>query len=106
MTGSCFSRIIRVPLSSITVVRGKPKEFVQLKDAPRGTFYFCGQCGIQLYAVHDLLQDTVAVRVGSLDRQAELTDVDMQVNCENESKWLVDALRQEEGRYSGFPPMS
>jgi hypothetical protein len=56
--------------------------------------------------VHDALPGLAVVRVGSLDRQAEFTDVARQVNCENESTWLKDALQQEEGRFPGFPPTS
>jgi hypothetical protein len=105
MTGACFTRNIHVPLSSITIVSGEPKKFTQLKDAPRATFYFCADCGTQLYGEHDALPELGVVRVGSLDRQAEFTDVWMQVNCENESTWLKDALQQEEGRFPRFPPM-
>lgn len=105
MTGACFSRSIFVPLPSITIISGEPKKFTQLKDAPRGTFYFCAECSTQLYAVHDALPGNGIVRVGNLDRQAEFTEVEMQVNCENESAWLKDALQQEEGKFPGFPPM-
>ncbi|OCK73642.1 hypothetical protein K432DRAFT_340021 [Lepidopterella palustris CBS 459.81] len=106
MTGACFTRNIHVPLPSITIISGEPKKFTQLKDAPRATFYFCAECGTQLYAVHDASPGYGVVRVGSLDRQAEFTNVGMQLNCENESAWLRDALQQEEGRFPGFPPMS
>jgi hypothetical protein len=43
------------------------------------------------------------VRVSSLDRQAEFTEVEMQINCENESTWLQHALQQEERKLPGFP---
>jgi hypothetical protein len=106
MTGACFSRTILVPFPSITIVSGEPKKFTQPKDAPRGTFYFCVECGTQLYAVHDALPGLGAIRVGSLDREAEFTDVGMQVNCEHESTWLKDALQREEGKFPGLPSMS
>lgn len=41
--------------------------------------------------------------MGTLDRQAEFTEVGMHFNCENESKWLKGALEQEARRFETFP---
>jgi hypothetical protein len=104
MTGGCFTRSIFASLANLTITSGEPKKFVQLKDAPRGTFFFCENCGSQLYAIHDIAPERVIVRVGVLDREAEFTDLAMQVNCENESPLLRVATQKVEGRYPGFPP--
>jgi hypothetical protein len=90
---------------NLTIKSGKPKAFVQLQDAPRGTFYFCENCGTQLWATSDFLPGGIIPRVGTLDRQAEFTDLAMQVNCENESPVLKVAAQKQEGRFPGFPPM-
>jgi hypothetical protein len=105
MTGGCFTRSIFASLENLTVASGEPKHFVQLKDSPRGTFFFCGNCGSHLYATHEIAPGRAIVRVGSLDREAEFTDLAIQVNCENESPVLKVAVQKEEGRYPGFPPM-
>jgi hypothetical protein len=105
MTGGCFTRSLMASLDNLTITSGKPKTFVQIKDAPRGTFYFCENCGTQLWATSDFLPGGIIPRVGTLDRQAEFTDLAMQVNCENESPVLKVAAQKQEGRYPGFPPM-
>jgi hypothetical protein len=105
MTGGCFTRSIIASLGNLTITSGEPKKFVQLKDAPRGTFYFCENCGSQLWGTNDILPGGVVLRVGSLDREAEFTDLAMQINCENESALLKVAVQKQEGRYPGFPPM-
>lgn len=104
-TSSCFSRSLFASLKNLTVTSGSPKQFVQLKNSPRGTFYFCENCGSHLYATHEAAPERAIIRVGCLDRQAEFTDLAMQVNCENESPLLRIVVDKEEGRYDGFPPM-
>lgn len=102
MSGSCFSRSVLVPLPTIIFTSGEPKKFTR-KRGNGGGWWFCSECGGQIYGEHESIQGLAAVRVGTLDRQNEFTEVGMHLNCENESVWLKKALEQQEGRFQTFP---
>ena len=93
-------------LDNLKIKSGEAKKYVQPKESKRGTFHFCENCGSQLWATNDIFPGGVILRVGSLDREAEFTDLAMQINCEHENALLKVAVQKQEGRYPGFPPIS
>lgn len=105
MSGGCFTRSIFIPLSTLTFKTGTPKKFTQPESGSGNgsAFHFCSDCGVHIYGENEVLPGTAAVRVGTLDRQAEFQDVALQVQCANESTWLKAALEKKEGKFAEFP---
>ncbi|OCK76059.1 hypothetical protein K432DRAFT_396746 [Lepidopterella palustris CBS 459.81] len=99
VTGACFTRSIVVPQSSISFPAAVPQLYVH---SPSLKWHFCSACGGQLFSENAVLAGKAIVRVGTLDRQEEFEEVQLQLFCKRTNGWVKGALEAENGRFDEF----
>src|SRR5436305_4482489 len=90
LTGSVYRVSVPAPAATFRLLSGKPKEYV--KTAESGTkrvHAFCDQCGAPVYATAIANRASYSLRVGALDRRAELPP-QRQIWCKSALPWSAD----------------
>ena len=68
ITGGSPNNAIYIPKAILKINRGKPSSYTSKSDSgSRITRFFCGNCGTSLYGESEIYQDSIVLKVGSLD---------------------------------------
>ena len=101
-SGSAFSLSMVVPRKSITIISGKPKEWLRTHESGRIiSCIFCGGCGSRLYHNPQANAAVSIVKCGTLDGAAQLQPVG-HIWTRSAQKWF--AISAESVSYEGQPP--
>ena len=101
-SGSAFSLSMVVPRESITVVSGKPKEWLRAHESGRIiSCIFCGDCGTRLYHNPRANMAITVVKSGTLDDAAQLRPVG-HIWTRSAQKWF--AIPADAVTYDGQQP--
>ena len=90
LSGSAYRVSVPAPAATFKLLSGKPKEYV--KTAESGTkrvHAFCADCGSPVYATAIGERTSYSLRVGALDRRAELPPR-RQIWCKSALPWSAD----------------
>jgi hypothetical protein len=89
LTGSAWRVTVRAAAETF-VLRGEPRIYVKTADSgARRAHAFCPDCGSPLYASAMEKPAAYSLRVGALDRRAELPPV-RQIWCDSALPWSMD----------------
>ena len=68
ITGGSPNNAIYISKAILKINRGKPSSYTSQSDSgSRITRFFCGKCGTSLYGESEIYQDSIVLKVGSLD---------------------------------------
>jgi hypothetical protein len=90
LTGSAFRTIVRAPAETFVLHGGPPKIYVKTADSgSKRAHAFCPDCGAPVYSAAIQDPPTYSLRVGALDRRAELRPT-RQKWCSSALPWAMD----------------
>jgi hypothetical protein len=90
LSGSVYRVSVPAPAATFKLLSGKPRDYV--KTAESGTkrvHAFCGNCGTPVYSTSISHPTSYSLRVGALDRRAELPP-QRQIWCSSSLPWSAD----------------
>ena len=90
LTGSAYRVSVPAPAATFKLLSGEPKAYI--KTAESGTkrvHAFCPNCGSPVYATAISNPTSYSLRVGALDRRAELPPR-RQIWCKSALPWSAD----------------
>jgi hypothetical protein len=90
LSGSAYRVSVPAPAVGFKLLTGKPKEYI--KTAESGTkrvHAFCASCGSPVYSTSVSKPESYSLRVGALDRRAELPPR-RQIWCKSALAWSAD----------------
>ncbi len=68
ITGGSPNNAIFIPKAILTIHKGIPSSYTSKSDSGSCiTRFFCGTCGTSLYGQSEIYQDSIVLKVGSLD---------------------------------------
>ena len=91
LSGSAYRVSVPAPAATFKLLKGKPKAYVK-KTAESGTprvHAFCENCGSPVYSTSVDTPVSYSLRVGALDRRAELPPR-RQIWCKSALPWSAD----------------
>jgi len=87
LTGSAYRVSVPAPAAAFKLLSGKPKEYVKTAESgTRRIHAFCPNCGAPVYATAIANPTSYSLRVGALDRRAELPPR-RQIWCKSALGW-------------------
>jgi hypothetical protein len=89
LSGSAFRVSVPVPRDSFSMT-GEPRHYVKVAESGNRRLHaFCGQCGAPVYASAIEDPPTYTLRVGALDKRAQLPPR-RQIWCQSALAWSMD----------------
>lgn len=90
MSGSPYRVSVRVPASAFRLLTGHLKSYVKTAESGRKRVHsFCPECGTPVHAADPVDPQTYTLRVGCLDKRAELPP-QRQIWCRSAVPWSRD----------------
>jgi hypothetical protein len=90
LTGSAYRVVVPAAKDGFVLRRGRPNTYVKTADSGAQRVHaFCGTCGSPVYSAAASNPQSYSLRVGCLDRRAELLPVRQQW-CQSALPWSMD----------------
>ena len=90
LTGSAYRASVPAPRDTFVLRSGQPKVYVKTADSgTRRAHAFCAECGTPVYSSAISDPPTYSLRVGGLDRRADLPP-QKQIWCESAVPWSTN----------------
>lgn len=90
LSGSAFRTNVPVVRGSFVLKSGEPKVYVKTADSGNKPVHgFCPECGTPIYSAVPGEPPSYSLRVGTLDRRAELLPA-RQIWCRSALPWSMD----------------
>lgn len=93
LTGSVFRANVPTRAGTFTLLSGAPKIYIKTAESGNKRAHaFCPECGTPIYSAAPVDPQTYSLRIGCLDKRAELKPV-KQIWCDSALPWSMNVER-------------